>query len=329
MLSADLASKAFARNLQYDPNVGSGRRAIVEEFVRRAAGPDPATRLSNGFRAAFYERVRTSSTPDFADMTLNGKNFVPYATATRPGVHPGMEFIRVFDLTGLRDIFRWALGDRKRYKILGSYTLDRFNVFLDDGLQLTSGAPKDPAEQRPYIDGIFQMINDFGGGLDLKTGVTGVPRPFHPAWVTEKSALDVRKHPDLRDNPERWLEILGIPKAAGRWLVLLSYNGSSGIQLARPSLMDSEPWAYFFPTPEARAPKSGGAAMDLVENTLSLVPEFVHVQQQLSILAWDAAGGVCRKTVNSVDCDFGLARSAHRIKLATTYDLRDWMEEVV
>jgi len=330
MLGADDASRAFARNLQYEPNVTPDRRTITESLVAVARGPNEAARLMSGLKTAFLERVRHSSAPDFADHILNPRNIVPHATATRTAMHPGLEFIRVFDLTGLREVFRWALLDPSRYSIPDGFTApDKFNDYLNDGLQIAGGAPKQPDDQRPFLDNLFKMVNDFGRGLDLPSGKLGDPRPFHPVWVTEKKVLDVEKQPDLREKPERWLQVLGVPKAAGRWLALLSYDWSAGIQLARPSLLTAEPSAYFFPTPKGRATADGGAAMDLAVNTEALVLEFVHVQQPLSTDAWKAAGSVCRRTMYEVDCDFEKARTAHRAKLANQYDLGDWMKEVV
>ncbi|MGD0300416.1 MAG: hypothetical protein ABSE86_25300 [Bryobacteraceae bacterium] len=165
---------------------GDGRQVIAEDFVQRATGTDDASRLNNGLTAAFMERVRTSLSPDFAELPLNRDNIVPHATAARSGLHPGLEFGRVLDLSGLFDIYRWALKDRKRYSILKGFTLGEFPLFLDAGLQATGGTPKPPPEQYKFLDDFFTMINDFGNGVDLRTGKVGAPRPFHPVWVTRK-----------------------------------------------------------------------------------------------------------------------------------------------
>jgi hypothetical protein len=257
---------------------------------------------------------------------LNGKNVIEHATAERDGMNPGIDLVRVLDLSGLDLIYAWAQSDRSgRYSFLADHVLDnRFPLLLDDGLQNADGSPKEPREQGKFIESLFQMVNEYRRGVDLETGRSGRARPFHPSWVSLWGSLNPA------EKPERWLETLGIAKSSGRWLALMRYNMDDGISLWRPSVLDSAPSGYFFPSPTWPLKDHGGATLNFYRDADGLTPEFIHVQQDMTYESWLNAGSVCKKTSRVVDCELPLTRADHRTRLsAPGIDDSEWMKETV
>jgi hypothetical protein len=121
---------------------------------------------------------------------------------------------------------------------------------------------------------------------------------FQPKWVTLFSLL--RDH--RRDGPDRWLQLLGLPRDENHYLAVVKYPRNQ-IALYRPCCVDALAHAHHYPSPGGRPPSEGGSAMDLgspkvVRPSLSPLSEYIHQHHPFddAEVAWL---GITTQTVGS------------------------------
>ncbi len=81
----------------------------------------------------------------------------------------------------------------------------------------------------------------------------------HPIWVCLYEEL--RHH--LEKGPERWLELVGVPKSSGNRHIAVVKYPKGDLPLFRPSTADAFSHSYHFPTSMTSDPNEGGRSLDM------------------------------------------------------------------
>lgn len=246
--------RAVACNLVHDHRVDAEREAEWRRFLPRRAG---AKDLKDAVKDYRDERVRYADSPDFADDSLNGKNFMR-------GPLGDNEMATVIDLTGLAALFR------ENYRWFPSE---------DQGPEATK-----KSLDRRMRGSVGPVMRRFvASALELMNG----SRPFNPVWVmpwTEFATV-------LEAGATRWCEAVGRPihDDIAHWVIVLRYRlREAGGSLVAPTTLDAGLSPEHFPPP-LRAGRTG-IAMDLQSGPPDVLrSEAIHPQTYYRPEFWEAS----------------------------------------
>ena len=266
----------FASNLMYDHRVSQERATEYRKFL-----PDPSLITPQSFKTAAeeYRKERVQQSPfDFLNKKINGNN--------DPALHPisaplrRTRFLtRVLNLSRLSPLFfnlKSSLKNKYAALLVSSAPSRRRSTTT-----LRSTGPLNPAFDAlmndqdwiynspcpPTTNKLCQLI------VDLLND-----NPKHnPVWATWWSRLSsiVSSWPI---HPEKWLTRLGVEANEGDWIALLKYPLSHAGTLIRPTVLDTKPESFHFPSPPSKPLEHGGCTMSLVPDYRRLLPEWIHGQ---------------------------------------------------
>lgn len=319
-------SPAMARNFQWDDRVSKEREAQFDLGIssRPVGGAHLKTTLTNYFRT----KVRHSRRPAFLDKDTNGTNIVHGGPDNIDAFDHGRALVNVLDLHKLGGQYEYA-------KQAGWVGFDDYdNSFNDDQLLAWLNARlegKPDAEQRAFVTRVLARLNKSRRRVKTKPSRA---KPFEPAWVTFWDDFE----PFLNEGPDRWCEVLGVPKTRSRvWVVVLKYTVSNACTLVRPTQLDAEWYGHHFPSPPNLSPKDGGRAMDLRISSPpgrdpALLVEFIHPQIYFKPRYIQRIGCTTRATFGSGHGPLlAERRKQHRQLLVTRCNapVANWMPHVV
>lgn len=284
-----LENAMIARNLCHDHRVSPAREAAFDGYLSNLTKGErlfDGRSLRDAAAEYFEKHVREQRTPDFVQAALNQPN-LPQPEET---LDPGEELVRVFDLNGIGHLYRQAAIDpaRRWEKLFLRVDHDQRGPGTWDVAAWLHTELQDPAAWDDFIQATVEILN-----ADFQQ------RAFQPVWVTKwhdfQKAIDW--DPKSRLQPERWLEVTGVPTAIpGTWHLLLVYPAAAVAPhpIVRPTMLDGRPSAFHFPSPPQaeQTIKKGGHPVDLRHNSAEriLIPEYIHPQIRLEFDYWKAAG---------------------------------------
>ena len=313
----ELAYAAMARNLAFDHRVSKER---AEKFDRHGNRPRTSDALRGVIDHYFEKCVRTREMPDYLLRRFNRDNIVIGAGEKLPAFSKDLKLVRVLDLTGLQPLFMWANQPRKRkkqWRALLTSLLDKRSGDWDSRLsdQLT-GKPSGQIEE--FIETVLDMLNTSRRDV-----------PYQPTWATMWS--DFEHH--VMHGPDRWLQVLGMAKPPGRWLVLLRYTVREAGTLVRPTQLDVGWQEYHFPSPPDAPLEVGGHPMDLraLRRAKPLRREFIHKQIDHPLRHWTDTGGELGRTIVPNTEGLDRQRIAHYELLKRVYGpgVARWMDSPI
>jgi hypothetical protein len=262
LASPKSVDRAMARNLLHDWRIGTAR---WEEVIRIGGVAHTALELQDAVYRYFMENVRSSREPDYLMDGLNGENIITGHQAAPSQIHKDAALVRVLDLNDLRPVFEWAKprgtwdGTLFDFPPEGRHGVPIVN-WLDRKLLSAS-----ESERREFVGVVLDLLSHHRK-----------ENTFQPTWATTWASFE----PFEEQGPERWLEVLGMPKQPPRWLVLLVYTVRTAGTLLRPTQLDAGWYAYHFPSAPAALLEEGGHTMDLrvSPRATRLMNEYIHCQ---------------------------------------------------
>lgn len=309
-ISGEPSTQAVAENIRYDHRVSREREKEFDTFVK--SDPKMWSDLQRPIKDYFWEKVRGNNDPDYV-REINGQNIVVGGTENRRELNDEVELGTVLDLSGLLHVYRWAqsAGIEPFASAIGDFERDdNLLPYLD---KVCRGTAK---EVSAFLACILDAL-----GRKLKAD-----EPFNPTWAVLWDDLAAV----LDEQPERWLEVLGIAKPEpGRWLIVLRYTVREVGTLVRPTLLDAGWSAFHFPSPPQVPLGSGGHPMNLGDHgkAVGLPREYVHSQIPYRIAHWLAGSQKIGRTERAVTCRLMRQRRQHYQKLVNLYGskIRAWI----
>jgi len=307
-MSGEPLKQAVAENIRYDRRVSVEREEELDVYVK--GEPKIWTDLQRPIGDYFWEKVRRNGDPDYV-RGINRQNIVVGGTENHHGLRDEVELGTVLDLRGLLPVYRWAqsTGIEPFASAIGDFERDEnLLLYLDRVCRGTT------EEISAFLARLFEAL-----GRKLQED-----EPFNPTWAVLWKDLEAV----LDKQPERWLEVLGIPKQEpGRWLIVLRYRVRDTGTLVRPTLLDAGWNAYHFPSPPLLPPASGGHPMNLRGQAGGLLREYVHSQIPHTIAHWEAGRKKIRRTERAVTCRLMEQRARHHQRLVDLYgnEIREWL----
>jgi hypothetical protein len=318
--SNDEEKKAMSANLRYDHRVTSTRELLFREFFHRLGD------LKGALDEYSRTNVHLTAEPDFCE---------PWCDNLLVDLNTGfgcdtfgetIELVTVVSLNGLarslKDMPASAVSALPDWRALmdndtqasdrslsGTYVADRFDTWLDNNL-----FGKSNGEVEEFISNIFEVLN-YRLVIERKH--------YNPVWVTTWPLFDQTSNFES----DRWNEVVGVPRYSPTWQIVLKYPLSKVSCLYRPSQLDGGFYPQHFPSPPQAQMTSGGFTMDLASDGTPLLNEFIHVQIELDIAYWIAAGRLIGKTRTTTH-NLLQARTVHYDKLAAEFGsepISDWM----
>jgi len=300
---------AVAFNLMDDQRVSVEEEDRLKTYTGTAPG---ATTLTEGVVTYFKKEVRWADRPAFL-AAHNSVNRIPVTTGhpANPGLHPGLDLVRVLVLTWLKEVY-WRNVDHPsgEFRELDGHEkdLDYFRAWLKRKCQ-ASGFPLDG-----FVDATLRMLNQ-----DRRK------YRFHPVWATPWEDFE----PFMADGPTRWRQILGVrPRQpdSSVWLILLKYKVYEAGDLCRPNQLHSDWCCCHYPSPQEAPLEHGGYAMDLAGGASSLVREYIHEQTDHWLEHFTAAGRRIGEADTSDPAPLSVLRHRHQELLVRFYgeNTRRW-----
>ncbi|MGA2742440.1 MAG: hypothetical protein ABSG65_34010 [Bryobacteraceae bacterium] len=227
----------------------------------------------------------------------------------------------VLNLTRLGEIYGEAwksfrIPEFQMYEVTNPRDSQQVNDFLSGRLTI-------PAQRESFLQATLRGLRRYRKKIQ---------RNIRPTWVAEWNSL----RPFLDPNrPERWLRAVGVASDDPAWLAVFRYpvrRRGKQIQLFRPTQLDAGWYAHHFPSPP-EATGGGGHTMyllhpgEILPDPLGLVSEYLHIEIDLSIASWRAAGsliGMARRAAGTLDEQ----RSHHWLLLQENYgksQILGWM----
>jgi hypothetical protein len=254
------------------------------------------------------------------NRAVNQNNFVT-DRGVLPLIHKDVKLVRVLDLNRLRLVFQWGNEPAHRKKAWEAALL-RFPTSLTDNEvmrwlddEIGGGSTR---QVQQLVETILDIMNSYSR-----------EEPYQPVWATTLAAFE----PYLDREPERWLQVLGIPSPPPRWLMLLSYTVAEAGTLVRPTVLDCAWNGYHFPSPPQASLAAGGHPMDLriSPTAATLFPEYIHKQILHKVAHWTDLGGKIGRVGLPDSTALVDQRKAHLALLARGYgpDVLSWMPESV
>lgn len=308
--SAEPEERAMARNLMHDHRISKARE---QEFDRLVDRPCNTVNLQRAIKKYFEKKVRTRTLPDYVYKRVNANNLLTGKDEILPYIHKDVKLVRVLDLNGLRRVFQWAKSKRRWGESFEKFPRRPNDAtiakWLDEKLQ---GSIENQIER--FVGTVLDVMNDYRR-----------EHPYQPTWATTWTAFE----PYLEDEPDRWLQVLGMAKVPPRWLILLKYTVREAGTIARPTQLDAGWYAYHFPSPPQAPLGVGGHPMDLrISRKLRcLLPEYIHKQISHPLEHWkDVGSRIGRATAPNLEA-LAEQRKVHHELLTTRYgkEVCNWM----
>lgn len=308
--STDTWRRAMARNVMHDHRVSKAREHAFDTFGKQPRTPDD---LEKAIVKYFEEKIRTKTLPHYVYRTVNENNLLIGADLLKPRIHKDVQLVRVLDLNGLGRVLQWARIQKKWGRVFADFPRSQndqeISRWIDGILQ---GAPREKIEQ--FVATVLDIMNKYRQAY-----------PFQPTWATTWSAFEAHE----RHGPDRWLQVLGMPKPAPRWLILLRYPVREAGTIARPTQLDAGWQGYHFPSPPQAPLFVGGHPMDLriFPKPTSLLPEYIHKQIDHPLYHWTNLGGKIGRTQASSREELSSQRKVQHELLASIYGraVYSWM----
>lgn len=303
--SDDPTDRAIAQNFRCD-SVSIEREADFERFL-----PDPcdAEQFKRAVTDYFEEKIRSRALPQYVYRAKNSNNILTGGGRT-PAINTDVKLVRVLDLNSSSRLFNVAkLEDARAFATFPSGHDPRLvSAWLDNQL-----SERSDSEVVAFLGSVLEVLNDSRSF------------PFNPIWTTTWNAFADHSV----DRPERWLEIMGVPKPAKHWLVQLRYTVSEAGTIARPTQLDAGWFPYYFPSPPQASDLAGTHPMDLRTSPQSdrLLPTYIHKQIHHTIDHIVRIG----RTTDPVIGNLETQRRCHRDLLARVYgaNVFKWMPNVL
>ena len=304
---------AMARNLQWDHRVSAQREIQFDQYVSLHSPTSQG--LQKALKNYFQKEIRSNPSPAFIDSALNGHNIVTGGTDNLDGFAEGRELINVIDLNELGGEYEKAV----KANVPG---FEDFDPSFDDAhiLQWLDerllGTPD--SVQTHFVAQVFQQLS-----------ISKQTNAFQPVWI----AFWEDFQPYFYQGPNRWCEVLGVPKVRDRvWLVILRYTVADACTLVRPTQLDAGWFPHHFPSPPDRPPNEGGCAMDLEIGNPALVStrplaEFIHPQIDFKESFIQAIGHTTRPSAGNGNT-LQQRREQHQLRLSRNYAISNWMPNV-
>lgn len=286
--------RAMSYNIQYDHRVSKAREQEFDKCFNSKNIPSLQAAITDYHK----ERIQKNRTPDFLDINLNGENFVSGGPSGNSQINKDLELVRILDLNGLKILFQKAREESNE-------PFEDFPIPGND-TQITDWLSKKlETEKKSFIADTINLMNDSRG-----------KEPYNPIWASPWTTFV--KY--LKSDPEEWLNIMGMIKGVGHWLILLKYTVREAGTLVRPTQLDAGFNAYHFPSPNSAPLQLGGHPMYLGIAASDLPSEYIHEQIDHTIEHWENAGSLCQQTVTANPKEsLARLRQAHHELLNKTY----------
>lgn len=311
LTSGDPDHVAVGENLALDHRIAPTRDA---DFYQRMNLPSSSSALRDALRRYHQQYVREIPERSFLHPTLNGSNFIGGAAIN--GISGDLELAVVMSISRLyRPIVTAHSADSSLFPDLpmdAEADIDEqaFGNWLTRHL---SG--RDTAYVDRFIGNVMHALNEYRAS-----------RRHNPVWATTWSRFLL-----VRDKgPERWTELIGVPRFASEWLIVLKYRVADAGTLVRPTQFEAGWFGYHFPSPPSHPLHLGGAVVDLSDNPTplaGLTTEYIHEQIDLRPEFWVAAGRLVGHASRAVGGAVEKCRQRHWGVLARSFDsavLEQW-----
>lgn len=190
---------------------------------------------------------------------------------------------------------------------------NKFDGWLEDNLK-----DKSTLEVESFLGKIFKVLNH---------RLTVEKKHYNPVWVTTWDIFE--RH--ANSGADRWNQVVGVPREAPTWQIVLRYPAGKVPCLYRPSQLDGGYYPQHFPSPPVLAKAEGGLTVDLGASVSMPLNEYIHRQIELDIGHWIAGGRLIGKT-SFTAYELPSVRTHHYQKLISNYDevvIRDWMQRPI
>jgi hypothetical protein len=315
----DSSWRSMARNVMHDHRVSEARAASFDRYVDH---PCTSSGLNRGVVNYFKKEIRNETLPHYLNRAVNENNFLT-GRGLLPMIHKDVRLVRVLDLNGLRFVIQWGNEPAHRKREWETALLNFPTSLTDhDVTNWLNGElrGKSSSQIAAFVETILDIVNSYAHG-----------EPYQPIWATALAAFE----PYLDKEPDRWLQLLGIPSLPPRWLILLSYSVAEAGILVRPTTLDAAWNGYHFPSPPQASVASGGHPMDLRidPEATTLLPEYIHKQIPHKLAHWTELGGKIGRTSAPDSTALTDQRAAHLELLAEAPaygpDVLRWMPAAV
>jgi hypothetical protein len=304
----DHESAAVGENLALDHRISPERDL---DFFHRMGSPASATAMSRALGDYHRKVVRPAPAESFLNSVVNGNNFV--GGAAIEGLVADLDLAVIVWLNGLvRPLSRAYAADPSLFS--------DFPIDADaerEGEEVTSWFDR-------HLDKSREADEDFVGRILRGLRAAGGPR-HNPCWATTWARFEKVSGSD----PERWLELVGVPRFAPGWVIVFKYHAREVGTLVRPTQFDAGWNGYHFPSPPPHPRDSGGVVVDLAPAPWAgLTPEFIHEQIEWRMPHWTAGGRLVKRTIRAVNPPLARARNSHWDALTRHFGpgVRTWQD---